>query len=80
MNSNISALTEIVHQGSSTILCFRELHTMCWVARQEKLLPPTKDLTGGIYACVASNDLGSRAALTEVNTPLHRPVWKYALG
>lgn len=68
--------------GDQWLFCPSDSVTLCWTTKQVELL--TKSLKSnrevGIYACIASNDLGTEIALSNLVDPEQPSEWLFALS
>ncbi|KAH9281114.1 hypothetical protein ECG_06456 [Echinococcus granulosus] len=80
MKRNISTSSEMAQTGEEWMLCPVESRTLCWTAERHEVAISKATQESGIFACTASNDLGSQIALTNLVTPKLSSEWRFSLG
>nr|CDS30411.1 hypothetical protein HmN_000281100 [Hymenolepis microstoma] len=82
MKRNMSATSEMTKSGDQWVFCPSDSATICWTTEKVTLL--TQSLQSnpamGIYACIASNDVGTAVALSNLVNPEQPSEWQFALG
>ncbi|EUB63953.1 bone specific protein [Echinococcus granulosus] len=79
MKRNISTSSEMAQTGEEWMLCPVESRTLCWTAERHEVAISKATQESGIFACTASNDLGSQIALTNLVTPKLSSEWRFSL-
>ncbi|KAM3172301.1 hypothetical protein ACTXT7_014814 [Hymenolepis weldensis] len=71
MKRNISTTSEMTKSGDQWLFCPSDSVTLCWTTEKVELLTTSlkSNREVGIYACIASNDLGTEIALSNLVDP-----------
>ncbi|VDL63133.1 unnamed protein product [Hymenolepis diminuta] len=82
MKRNISAISEMTKSGDQWLFCPSDSVTLCWTTEKFELLTKSSKSNRevGIYACIASNDLGTEIALSNLVDPEQPSEWLFALS
>ncbi|KAL5107790.1 Immunoglobulin superfamily DCC subclas member 4 [Taenia crassiceps] len=80
MKRNVSTSFEMMRLGEQWMLCPVESRTLCWTTERHEVATSEVTQASGIFACIASNDLGFQIALTNLVTSKLTSEWQFTIG